>query len=773
MTRIPVGGGKGGGTGGVETGRQGAAGVQRGSQIQRSQKIRGAEQKDRIDQSGSPLQPPVVGETGPGSAPLGATKATPEASQETARALKNAGASSGDAQLQTIFDSASKAQEQIGKMSSVQVPARFKVREEKARPPVILGWLERDAVGPRENPTARTTFRPKDFNLRPFSVPESAVDGLRSGSMLELHLEQTEGGHQTYAVKARDSEYAGSFIANVVKEGAAFYAVGIASNPVYAKVRLDDPRAAELVGQRIVADVENPSSIGRSAKIRDVVGTDGSIPSKLLEIAVSAGVPIGFSAKAMAEVEELKKKPMTGKDFRDLPFVTIDNDDSKDLDQALCIKPRADGGFDVHYAIADVAYFVKEGMALDREARRRSMTTYLPGRSLPNLPPELSEDLISLNANVDRRAFIITVSLDKDGNNLGTTFDRGIIKSRAKLSYRGVQNSFDAGAKGALTGKEYSESLALLEKVGELRIKAAEARGVVPSDDNSGSSIHLGKQGTLAISDSSRIRSEMWNEQISLLANEAVAKKLRLEGVQAIFRSQPPPKPERVAVFREQVAELGVPWPESQSLQAYLAGLDPEDARTDLIGGLSVRMNSGASYGTEPRGHSSLKTEDYLHFTAPMRRYSDVINARILGALIEGGKVPYQSKGDFTLKQVVKLADDAKDRNKTIGGRAGAVVAASYWQDKIGQSFAGRVVGVKPNAITVQLADTKLNVQVPAKTLTRLTGQPPTLGSAGLSLETPAGRYKIGDAIDVTVLEADPAREILSLAPTALLQKAA
>lgn len=734
--------------------------------------LKGHDGTDKVDDKAA--QGNVQVETGGTPAPMAITVATPEAVKQSAQNLRDVGVNVSDAEVKAAFDAAAKAQAQVGKMAAVAVPGRFRVKEDKSRPNVITGWIERRAKGPKDDPRPVIEIRPQDGNVRPFQIPAAAVEGLRSGARIELHLEEQEGGQQTFRIKAPETEYAGSFLGNVVKEGDQYFAVGVAGSPVYSKVKLTDPKAKDLVGQQVVLDVSNAASTYRTASIRDVIGGDETVAAKLMRICIGEGVPIGYSTAAMAEVDAIRKKPLDGKDLRHIPFVTMDNDNSKDLDQAMCIKPRPDGGYDVHYAIADAAYHIKEGGALDREAKRRASTTYLPGRSVPMLPKELSDDLISLLPNVDRRAFVITVSLDKDGKTIGQSFERGIIKSRAQLTYKGVQAFHDNKLKGDMAGKDYSETLSLLRKVGELKIKAAKDRGVIPSDDGVKASLHLvdDKLGTFSIAQESRLGTEMWNEQISLLANEAVAQKMRTSGVKAVYRTQPAPEQDRVDAFREQVAELGVPWKADQSLQAYLAGLDPKDSRSSIIQGLSIRMNMPASYSTEPEGHHALRTADYLHFTAPMRRYGDIVNARILAALVEGTKVPYQAQGDHTLKQVVKLADDARLRERNVAQRATAVLNAAFWQDKVGTQHQGRVVGIKPSSLTVELQN-GLQVSVPSSAIRNLTGEPPTLVAAGTGLSTSKGTFKLGEAIDVTIQNVDLRNERVEIAPSSLLKKAA
>ncbi|MCC7384558.1 MAG: RNB domain-containing ribonuclease [Deltaproteobacteria bacterium] len=732
-------------------------------------------ERDRLDQGGGqesgggPADPtqflaPVFSEAEAQRAQLGAAQAlaglSPRVLDEEARAL---------------LDRGRVALEQTLRMSAVEAPSRIAVTTTKSswsagggHPSEVVGWIQRDVGGPPDKPRSKARLFPRDRSLRPIKLADDAIEGLRSGAMVKLELEKTDGDALVYRVRADDSAYASSFLAHVVIEGDRAVAVGLPEQPVFRKVPLSDPGAKALAGKQVIVDVERPESSYRTGVVRDVIGADGSRAARLTRIAVAEGASIGFSAAAMKEVREILAKPLTGKDLRHIPFITIDNDNSKDLDQALAIERRADGGFDVHYAIADVTYFVRRGGALDREARHRAETLYFAGRNEPMFPRELSEGRISLLPNEDKRAFVVSVSLDKDGKEISRRFERGIIQSRAKLSYRGVQAYFDLPAAARqsdpLYGKEYSESLELLREVGLIKMRAAEARGVTPSDDFS-ASVRTMPDGSVKVAGDARFEVERWNEQISLLANEAVARELRLAGLKALYRAHPPPSPERLMAFRSWVAGLDRPWPESQSLAAYLHGLDPKDRRTPLIHSQAIRCNSPAYYSTEPKGHSGLKLDDYLHFTAPMRRYTDVRVAEILAAHVEGRRVPYQAEGDHALDQVAKLAESAKLREKNIARRISRVLAAELWQSRLGQVFDGTVAAVRPSGLTVRLDD-GLMVEVRATTLQRLAGEPapPVLEAGGTRLVAGSQRYQVGGRLRVAAVQADPVRELLEIA---------
>ena len=246
------------------------------------------------------------------------------------------------------------------------------------------------------------------------------------------------------------------------------------------------------------------------------------------------------------------------RDLTHLPFVTIDNDDSRDLDQALYLK-RRDDGFVVWYALADAAWYVRPGTALFDEALARGASFYLPGACVPMLPRALSEDLVSLNPDVDRRALTFEMHLDLDGQCTRTEVYRARIHSRAKLSYPGVQHSYDHPDDSPLTHAAYMPSLRLLREVGRLKMEDARRRGVIRFDRQE---IWLNTaHEDVQIAYEPRLDVERYNEQISLMCNIEGAKLLSVDPdlephVQAVYRVHPAPPPERLAQVARRVEAM-------------------------------------------------------------------------------------------------------------------------------------------------------------------------------------------------------------------------
>jgi exoribonuclease R len=332
-------------------------------------------------------------------------------------------------------------------------------------------------------------------------------------------------------------------------------------------------------------------------------------------------VPDGFPPEVEAAAAAVSdRSPAVGDrrvDRRELDLVTIDPPGSLDLDQAFHAVERP-GGFEVHYAIADVGAFVGPGSALAREAWARGVTLYSPGHRAPLHPDPIGEGAASLLAGQDRPAVLWTIDVDDDGSVTDVAVERALVRSRAQLEYRQAQDAVDQGAA--------DRPLHLLRAIGEARRSLLRAQG--------GISLHLPDQevvrddGGYRLVYDAPLPVEQWNEQISLLSG-MVAASLMIDAGHGILRTLPRPDPDTVRQLGHSAGALGVPWSDDATeYAAILEALDPADpAHAALITG-AARLFRGASYesftGSPPDdpAHHAIGGP-YTHVTAPLRRLVD------------------------------------------------------------------------------------------------------------------------------------------------------
>jgi ribonuclease R len=537
------------------------------------------------------------------------------------------------------------------------------------------------------------------------------------------------------------------------------------------------------------AEVEVDAAIARPSGF---VAAPGSALASLVRIAIEQRADPVFSEEVEREVEAILAAPGLDDpalvDLSQVPFITIDNPGSKDLDQALHIE-REGAGYCVRYALADAAYYVRTGSALFAEALARGASFYFPGWKVPMLPVALSEGIVSLLPNVPRRALVFEMHLDRAGVCAETRVLRARIESRAQLTYEGVQVFFDAGESHAYAREVYAESLRLLREVGELRIADAAARDVV---HHRRVSVEVGLDDKRALVIYAALRNDVdrANEQISVLCNVEGARVLeRASGaahVQPIYRVHAPPDEASVRALADAIDELVTAheldrerwcWHRTrgQSLAAYLRQLPSEPARiARAIERQAILMNARSEFTPEPGPHHGVGAPLYARFSAPMREVVGVFVHKELWEHLGGPPSQAPEVDDTILRgRVIEAANRAKDVQRAIDGKVqrialDAVFARDAKTKKTRRpARSGTILGLTPAKVYVALDDPPLEVKLYTSDLERAWGVRLALGAGGVSLEREDGTVvlRAGDRIDLVVTTRDRRRDRWVLLP--------
>ncbi|MDD1476973.1 RNB domain-containing ribonuclease [Arthrobacter sp. H16F315] len=401
-------------------------------------------------------------------------------------------------------------------------------------------------------------------------------------------------------------------------------------------------------------------------------------------------LPGPFPEDALREAKEaVAGHELPELDFTHIEFVTIDPASSTDLDQALFID-RSGAGYKVFYAIADVPSFVVPGGALDAETRRRGQTYYTPDGRIPLHPEVISEEAGSLLAGQRCAAFVWEFELDTTAEVSEVLVRRATVRSRAKLSYQGVQADLDAGTAAPL--------LELLKEVGMKRVELERLRG--------GASLNMPEQeieqlpdGGYRIVAAPPLPVEDWNAQISLMTGMAAAG-IMLEGKVGILRTMPAPDEASLAHFHRQTRALGRPWNADMSYGEYLRTLDPTDPRQLAIVHSAGMLFRGAGYtpfdGTVPGAAVQAAIgAAYAHSTAPLRRLVDRFVLVICEALSNGTAVPAWAREALpSLPSIMAASDQLAARLERLSLDT---VEAALLVNHVGQEFDAVVIsGSKP-----------------------------------------------------------------------------
>ncbi len=423
-----------------------------------------------------------------------------------------------------------------------------------------------------------------------------------------------------------------------------------------------------------------------ATRIRLQTGDDRMLAQGIAAIQQEMKLPLAFPPEVDAEAVRAAAQPrLPDLDRSDIPLVTIDPPGSMDLDQALHFE-RRDGGYRVHYAIADVAAFVSPGGALDTEAQRRGETLYGPDSRIPLHPATLSEGAASLLPDQLRPALLWTIDLDAGGEIGAADVRRARVRSRARLDYAGVQQQLDAGTADPLC--------TLLREVGELRKRREQARG--------GINLALPEQEISVVNGHWRLAyranhpDEDWNAQISLLTGMAAAR-LMVKGRIGILRTLPPPQPQDIARLKRTAQALAIAWPDGMCYADFIRTLDPsKDVHVAMLTACTTVLR-GAAYaafdGELPaQPMQSAVAAEYAHATAPLRRLVDRYVGEVCVALCANQPVPDWVRS--ALPALPDLMAEADRRAKRYERQVIDLIEAVLLVPRVGETFTGAIVEI-------------------------------------------------------------------------------
>jgi ribonuclease R len=415
--------------------------------------------------------------------------------------------------------------------------------------------------------------------------------------------------------------------------------VGQVSNLPRAESSLADlplatSKVAPQVGDKVVVRLEAWESrhVNPEGEIIEVLGPASAPGIDMLSIIRKYHLPTEFPRdvldRAKGIPERIDARQSEGReDLRGEFIVTIDPDDARDFDDAIHVE-RIGNGWRLGVHIADVAAYVEPDSPLDREARRRGNSVYLPDRVIPMLPERLSNGVCSLNPGVDRLTHSVFIHFDKHGTAKSARFAHSVIRSAHRLTYKRAYAILTAAPSDQL-----GERLHLAWELAALLRKRRFEHGALDLDFPE-VKVWVDKEGhPVKLERVENDKSHQLIEEFMLAANEAVARELKKRAIPTIYRIHENPDPEKLAEYREFV--LGFNYrvgdvthrAELQRLLAAIRGKPEEQALKVAL----LKSLKRARYSPQPLGHYGLAKANYLHFTSPIRRYADLVVHRALG----------------------------------------------------------------------------------------------------------------------------------------------
>ena len=526
----------------------------------------------------------------------------------------------------------------------------------------------------RINRQGKGFLQPDDPGMKEIMIPEDATStALHEDRVLVRRDVKAKGLRpdrieQETGTVIRILERRRTQIVGTLQQGRRFVYV-IPDDPrmphdIYVPPPRDVGRTAN-VGDKVVVELREWESrhTNPEGEIIEVLGPPDAEGVDMLSVLRQYQLPLHFPKNVLQEARAIgttvTPEEIAGReDCRRHQVITIDPDDAKDFDDAICLQRVSRDQWKLWVHIADVSHYVKPGSALDVEARKRGNSTYLVDRVIPMLPEALSNELCSLKPNVDRLTKCVEFLISNEGRVLSTRFYSAVIHSHGRFTYKEVMAILQREPDGSIY-RMLQDAHELAQKIRRARFKAGSLDLDFPE-----MKIRLDERGRIARIE--RVENDVSHqlvEEYMLLANEAVAARLMTQSVKAIYRVHEPPDERRLQEYREEVLSHHVPCgnlTKRAEVQKLLHALGTMAIGAALkIGFLRSLMR--ARYAVEPLGHYGLAKTKYTHFTSPIRRYADLVVHRALFQKSHGPAHSLQETADHISTTERNSADAERD----------------------------------------------------------------------------------------------------------------
>ena len=590
-------------------------------------------------------------------------------------------------------------------------------------------------------------------------IPKESVLNAIDGDIVVIEVAKVNKGEKPYGrifkVIKRNKDY---LVGEIVIENDNYYV--LPDNDIYKfKVLIPKEETNSLVeGMKVLVKViDNKNSNIYHGSIEKVIGHKDDPLIDVLAVAYDNGFYLEDSIEVKKQLEQIpsivtEEEIVNRKDLREEEIFTIDGSDTKDIDDAISIKKEANGNYILGVHIADVTYYFKENSPLDNSAYDKATSVYLTNYVLPMLPHQLSNGICSLNEGVDRLTITCEVKFDNNANIIDYDIYESVINSKKKMTYESVnrlleENIVDEGY------EDYVSSLKLMHELSSKIRKNKVKRGYIEflSDEIK---IIVDEYGIpIDIHQKEQKTGEKLIEDFMIVANEAVATRIKDMGLPSIYRIHEKPKIEKIKEFLGYVTSLGY------KLTGDFSKLEPKDIQSMLeqlkdkkefaiLSDMLLRCMQKAIYSNENIGHFGLASPCYTHFTSPIRRYPDEIVHRLLRKYLFKHDYSNESMDNLESKIAMQAEHSSIMERKAVEceREVNDMKMAEYMESHIGEEFDGTIVGVKNFGMFVKLTNL-----VEGAVSIRDLGNYFTYDEKGHTLRGGNKIYKLGDSVRIRV----------------------
>ncbi len=552
-------------------------------------------------------------------------------------------------------------------------------------------------------------------------IPADKTGGALHGDKVQIVIDSERRGGRPEGTVVRILEHANETLVGTYQKGKG-YGFVVPDNQKISK-DIFIPQGCDqgaVSGHKVMVKIKDfGEKKGKKPEgvITEILGHIHDPGVDILSIVRAYDLPEEFPGAVKTQLkqipDEVTKDSWAGrKDLRDLPTVTIDGEEAKDLDDAISIE-RAGEGYLLGVHIADVSHYVQEHTPLDEEALKRGTSVYLVDRVIPMLPHKLSNGICSLNEGEDRLALSCLMEIDSQGNVTGHEIAETVIRSDRRMTYTAV-NAIVTDHDPQVTAEyaEFAEMFLLMKELADILRKKRHARGSIDFDFPE-SKIVLDEKGKpLEIKAYERNAATRIIEDFMLLANETVAEDYFWQELPFLYRTHDKPDEDRMKRLGTFINNFGyvlrmpggqVYPKEIQKLLDKVEGT-PEEL---LISRLTLRSMKQAKYTIENTGHFGLAARYYTHFTSPIRRYPDLQIHRIIKEALHGGLTGKRISHYEKILPKVAVQTSALERRADEAEReTDKLKKVQYMEQFIGQEFEGVISGVTSWGFYVELPNT-------------------------------------------------------------------
>ena len=527
-------------------------------------------------------------------------------------------------------------------------------------------------------------------------------------------------------------------------------------------VSMDDPKGAEH-GDKVIVKIDQwpTRHLHSEGTIVEILGKDGEPAVDIKSIIHQFKLPFEFSKNTLAETIELQQPVSPDEigarlDLRDELIITIDPDDAKDFDDAISLKKEKTGNWLLGVHIADVSYYVNEDSSVDKEARKRGTSVYLPGTVIPMLPEVLSNGICSLKEGEERLTKSIFFTYSSDGRLISSEIKHSVINVKKRLTYHiatKVLMESDEDDTDPVTNLllEASKLAKLLYKN---RMKEGALELNLPEIN-----IRVGKDGKIdTIEKTTRDISHIIIEEFMIAANQAAATFMHQKSLPSVCRSHPEPDEDEMHDFAEFIFNCKnkrVDPYNKKRLQAFLDEIS-DHPESYIINLMLLRSMKKAEYSTTQTSHFALGLEHYAHFTSPIRRYPDLIVHRLLDLFFQGQLKSKSVKASWNEKITgwAKHCSATEKRAQEAEREIIKLKLLRHMEEHADKIMEGIITGIQEYGLFVQIDEFQLDGLVHIRTLTDDFYE---LNKKKLSLiGTRKGKvYSFGDVVNVKITKID------------------